>query len=346
MPVRRTQFVIVFLVIISYTSAARAAYIRGSVYLQSVDSMFRSVGSASWYNDLGMEDGSAVLSGEHGVSQSSPAVSYTASVQGNGTYLYILEGPTEPSACYGTSLHVIANSPVSYNHPQEGTWTGDTKCAPAPPLPPPGGGGPSGGPNPDGGPYNEDIPCFPGIDAWCSPIVINFETGDYRLTGKNAPVLFDIRGDGHPLLMGWTAADADEAFLWLDRNHNHQVTSGAELFGNFTPLQNGETAKNGFEALAEFDANHDGVIDDHDPIWPQLLLWRDLNHNGISELSEISTLDSSDATAIDLHYRWTGRHDQWGNGFRYESLISRTNRSGHGVRKQPLYDIFFVSASP
>jgi hypothetical protein len=213
----------------------------------------------------------------------------------------------------------------------------------APPPPPGGGGGPSGGPNPDGGGYNEDMPCFPGIDAWCSPIVINFENGGYQLTGKNAPVLFDIRGDGHPLLMGWTAAGADEAFLWLDRNHNHTVTSGVELFGNFTLLNNGLTAKNGFEALAEFDTNHDGILDERDPIWPELLLWRDLNHNGISEPDEISTLDSSDVTAIDLQYHWAGRQDQWGNDFRYQSKISMRDRAGRAVRYQPVYDIFFVS---
>jgi len=31
------------------------------------------------------------------------------------------------------------------------------------------------------------------------------------------------------------------------------------------------------------------------------------------------------------------------NAFRYESLISIENPSGHAVRKQPVYDIFFVS---
>jgi hypothetical protein len=216
-------------------------------------------------------------------------------------------------------------------------------CVPMPPDPLPGGGGGPGNIDFGGGGYNEDIPCFPGIDSWCSPIVINLENGDYRLTGKNAPVLFDIRGDGHPLLMGWTAAGADEAFLWLDRNHNGKVTSGAELFGNFTPLENGQMAKNGFEALAELDANHDGVIDDRDPIWSQLMLWRDLNHNGISEPNEIGPLSASDVTAIDLHYHWTGRHDSWGNTFRYESLVSIQNGPGHGVRKQPVYDVFFVS---
>jgi hypothetical protein len=183
----------------------------------------------------------------------------------------------------------------------------------------------------------------PGCGDDCSPIIINFESGDYRLTGANSPVRFAMNPEREPALMGWTAAGADEAFLWLDRNHNGNITSGAELFGNFTPLSNGTLARNGFEALAELDGNDDGVIDDRDPIWPQLLLWRDLNHNGISEPGEIAPLASSDVTAIDLHVHWTGRHDSFGNTFRYESLVSIRNQSGYAVRKQPVYDIFFVS---
>jgi hypothetical protein len=222
-------------------------------------------------------------------------------------------------------------------------WTTPTEAQP------PGGGGAGGfDPNdPGGGGYNEDMPCFPGIDPNCpsSPIIINFEDGGYRLTGANSPVRFDMVGNGHPLLMGWTAAGADEAFLWLDRNHNGAVTSGAELFGNFTPLRNGSLARNGFEALAEFDANHDGVIDDRDPIWSHLQLWRDLNHDAISEPSEIRALSDSDILAIDLHYHWTGKLDRWGNAFRYGSHVLIRSKTHRGARSEGVYDIFFVTIS-
>jgi hypothetical protein len=203
--------------------------------------------------------------------------------------------------------------------------------------------GNGGGSGDDGGGYNKDFPCFPGIDPGCynSPIIINFENGGYRLTGRNAPVLFDMAGNGQSRPMGWTAAGADEAFLWLDRNHDGLVNNGAELFGNFTPLQNGQRARNGFDALRELDANGDGVIDERDPIWPRLMLWRDLNHNGVSEQNEILRIIGSDVTSIDLHDYWTGRHDTSGNLFRYESLVSINNSSGHGVHKQTVYDIFF-----
>ena len=79
-----------------------------------------------------------------------------------------------------------------------------------------------------------------------------------------------------------------------------------------------------------------------DPIWKSLMLWRDLNHNGISEANELAPLQGSGVTAIDLGYHWAGRTDAWGNAFRYESLVSIGDTPGSGVRKKPIYDIFFV----
>lgn len=403
-------------------TTASAAFIRGTVNLDSIQySSFRSVGDATYYNDLQQPE-SAALSGEHVVTEVSPgSMTFMVPVQGDGSYFYSLEGPTDPGACYGTSLHVIArpaNPPVSGQPQYEEMYYGYTQqCDPRtpPPIPsyniaiytnvdgtstflrndryqagatlryspitPPdyqfigwsgvvnssqetitfqmprqdtsltanftyagGGGGGGGGGDDGGGGYNEDFPCFPGIDPNCynSPIIINLENGGYRLTGGNAPVLFDMAGNGHPRPMGWTAAGADEAFLWLDRNDDLTVNSGAELFGNFTPLQNSQLARNGFEVLREFDTNSDGVIDERDSIWSELMLWRDLNHNGISEQSEILPIDESSVTSIDLDYHWTGRHDASGNLFKYECLVSIKNGSGHGVHKQPVYDIFFV----
>jgi hypothetical protein len=48
-----------------------------------------------------------------------------------------------------------------------------------------------------------------------TPIVINFAKDPYRLTGAESPVTFDFYANGQPLRMGWTAAEADVAFLCL-----------------------------------------------------------------------------------------------------------------------------------
>ncbi|HEV2722924.1 MAG TPA: hypothetical protein VG323_23065 [Thermoanaerobaculia bacterium] len=179
------------------------------------------------------------------------------------------------------------------------------------------------------------------INQECSPIVINFEVGGYKLTGSGSPVSFDIAATGHPVFIGWTAAGADEAFLCWDRNHNGTIDSGAELFGNSTPLKNGWPAPNGFVALSEYDDNRDGVIDEHDQIWWQLLLWRDLNHDGVSQLSEIVPLAGSGCTKIDLEYHWTGRRDVFGNLFKYQGTVWLANSAGRAI-PSPIYDIDFV----
>jgi uncharacterized repeat protein (TIGR02543 family) len=198
-------------------------------------------------------------------------------------------------------------------------------------------------PPPDPPPLGDPGPQC-GDTGWvgqCSPIVINFEAGPYRLTGANSPVFFDIGDTGTPVRIGWTLGSADESFLWRDLNLNGKVDTGAELFGTATRLKNGARAPNGFEALKEYDDNGDGVIDSHDSIWPQLRLWRDLNHNGSSEPNEISSILDSRVTAITIPYHWTGIHDTYGNQFRYGSTV-RIRNSRFASFARPLYDVFFV----
>jgi len=181
--------------------------------------------------------------------------------------------------------------------------------------------------------------------APCSPIILNLGNGGYKLTGSDAPVWFDIKGTGTPILIGWTAAGTDAAFLWLDRNQNGTVDGGRELFGTASRLKNGELAPNGFEALLELDSNADSMIDSQDSIWADLRLWRDLNHNGISEPQELSPLAESAVARIDLRYRWVGRRDRYGNAFKFESLIWLNGVAGN-VNARPVYDVFFVGVSP
>jgi hypothetical protein len=148
----------------------------------------------------------------------------------------------------------------------------------------------------------------------------------------------DIHASGHPLTIGWTARNADVAFLALDRNGNGRIDDGSELFGNATPLSQGGLAPNGFVALAQYDLNGDGVIDASDPVWSDLLLWVDANHNGVCEPGELRHIADSSITAIEIRHHWTGRCDQSGNWFGYEGHL----HEGKSVR--PFYDVFFVTA--
>jgi len=183
-----------------------------------------------------------------------------------------------------------------------------------------------------------------------SPILIDLEGNGYHLTGLAGGVHFDLDADGQAEATSWTQNGGD-AFLCLDRNGNGVIESGKELFGNFTPLSNGNTAHNGYEALAEYDqpalgGNGNGWIDADDAIWPFLRLWADDNHDGISQSHELSTLDAAGIVRIDTHY-FTSRHrDQYGNLFRYRGrCVIRTKKGAE--HEHMTYDVFFVTqASP
>jgi hypothetical protein len=94
------------------------------------------------------------------------------------------------------------------------------------------------------------------------PLVINFSGSAPQLLDQHFQ--FDFNGDGTqkdlPLL------GAGSGFLTFDRNGNGQVDSGRELFG---PVSN-----NGFAELAQLDSDGNGWLDEADPAFKQLGVWR------------------------------------------------------------------------
>ena len=163
-----------------------------------------------------------------------------------------------------------------------------------------------------------------------SPLIVDTARNGYRLTSVDNGVRFDLNADGVPEQVAWTRRDSDDAFLALDRNGNGRIDDGSELFGNYTPARPdtpGVTTPNGFEALkfvesAAYGASErNGVITARDAAFSRLLLWRDLNHNGLSEPDELQPVTESGLEAISTDYKTSRRADKHGNEFRQRSRV-------------------------
>jgi hypothetical protein len=113
-------------------------------------------------------------------------------------------------------------------------------------------------------------------------------------------VTFDVQGQGSGLMKtGWT--DGKDGLLVLDLNGDGKINDGTELFGGSTKLANGSIAKDGFEALKQYDSNQDNVIDAKDAVFSNLKLWVDANHDAITDGGELHALSEFNVLSINLN---------------------------------------------
>jgi hypothetical protein len=190
---------------------------------------------------------------------------------------------------------------------------------------------------------------------WCgcvpynTPIVVDLNGNGFDLTNADSGVSFNLNNIGGRERLGWTSASSDDAWLVMDRNGNGTIDDGTELFGDLTTQPNppaGEK-KNGFLALAEYDkisndGNANGQIESGDSVFPRLRLWRDVNHDGLSEPSELHTLTSLKVAAIELEYKYSKKTDGHGNQFRFRAKVK--NSQGQQMGRWA-WDVYLVRDS-
>lgn len=241
--------------------------------------------------------------------------------EGEITNLYVRTG-----ASYDTCYRGRLQASTAGNYAPQLSIGSTLACVGAPNEPPPGED--QQGP-PDG-----------------TPIVLDLDGDQIRLVGQQDAVLFDLDADGILELTTWTDASEEDAFLVLDRNGNHLVDDGSELFGDRTPLMNGTMATHGFIALQQFDeidfgGNGDGMITAADAVYALLSLWTDWDHDGITGAGELTALSATAVLSIDLDFHETRRRDAHGNEFRYESWAF-IERPGLPAMRIRCTDVVFV----
>ena len=106
-----------------------------------------------------------------------------------------------------------------------------------------------------------DIQLRAGDAVLVDPLVINF--ADQAPSLSEQKFAFDLNSDGSEERISFVTPGS--GFLFLDRNHDGRATEGSELFG--------PQGDNGFRELSSLDADHNGWLDDNDPLFAKLAVW-------------------------------------------------------------------------
>jgi len=185
-------------------------------------------------------------------------------------------------------------------------------------------------------------PTCDGCGDDCSPIMISLDGAAYDLSSAKDGVSFDIDGVGGSNSVAWPRHPELVGFLFTDIDGNGVPNNGRELFGNSTLLRTGHVAQNGFQALAEYDSNQDGLVTPTDSEWQRLAIWFDLNRDGKATLNEVFTLDSVGIVAFETTPQWTGRTDGSGNRYKWRAKFAMLHGT-HFVWNL-FYDIYLANA--
>lgn len=162
-----------------------------------------------------------------------------------------------------------------------------------------GGGGQDDDPPEDPPRHPEDLPRPCPLDPPpVDPLAIDLDGDGIELISlEDSNTYFDLNVDGFAEKTGWLGSD--DGFLVLDKNKNGNIDDASELFGDQTGFENG------FEQLAQYDLNKDGVINAKDKIFNKLKVWRDINSNGKVEKGELASLSKLGIRSFDLEWKDT-----------------------------------------
>lgn len=133
-----------------------------------------------------------------------------------------------------------------------------------------------------------------------TPLVLSFDGAEPAMI-PGASGAFDLSGSGVHGQTDWPSAWTP--WLALDRDGDGRIADGSELFGSASRLSSGDLATQGFEALAELDGNHDGVVDAADPRFVELLVWGDADGDRVSQGHELSSASQRGLVSIELASR-------------------------------------------
>ncbi len=141
----------------------------------------------------------------------------------------------------------------------------------------------------------KDLKLVAGVEG-VDPLVLDLDGDGLELTARSSVApLFDTDGDQFKEHTGWVGPD--DGLLAVDTNGNGEIDDVSELFGGVDSSGNGVS---GFTELAAYDTNSDGKVDASDTDFDDLLIWRDLDQDGLADAGELQDLATSGIESISL----------------------------------------------
>ena len=125
------------------------------------------------------------------------------------------------------------------------------------------------------------------------PVVLDLDGNGVDIVQLPASTArFDMNGDGRRDATAWAGAADGLLAIDLGRNGRRRadgvINQTKEII--FTEWAPGATSD--MAALRQvFDTNHNGKLDRHDARWSEFRIWQDRNQDGMSQASELKTLD-------------------------------------------------------
>ncbi|MDR6670149.1 hypothetical protein J2X71_006436, partial [Rhizobium sp. 1399] len=122
------------------------------------------------------------------------------------------------------------------------------------------------------------------------PLIFDLLGTGIELEGlESSHAYFDYGGDGFAEKSGWIKSG--QGILVSDPGSSNIVTAANVI---------GAVSGDGFGDLADYDVNHDGLIDINDPSFTTLKMWIDSDGNGSSSQGELHTLSEIGITRINI----------------------------------------------
>jgi len=168
------------------------------------------------------------------------------------------------------------------------------------------------------------------------PLIIDLDNDGLELSSTQARnIYFEMDGDGFAERTGWIRED--DGFLVRDLNGNGLIDDITEMFG--------DANTDGFAALGVLDSNADGVIDALDTDFADLMIWQDLDADGVTDAGELLSLAGHDITSISLTTGDYTGETGWlfGNEVAAEATVTRSDGSTTRIG-DVLFDYFETDA--